>query len=344
MGELEAGLLRHRLYLKGQDAQLVEYGLHAVGQHAQILRTAEHPRLSEGLREPLERLAAPEEVMTLVIVIVVEPHEGILLFGRQCIVDRLVVDPDARVIHLRLFGIFEEEHPADEPIEPVTNPETVLITQSLEMPAHLPLRIVFSLQVVETITARNQEMLLHIGRMNAEQPFEHAVVYKRTGEEILAERETEVLNLADGHRECRGEMPQEPEYRIARNLPDAEETQYMIDTDRIEVLLHPKAAAAEPGGQFLAPPIGWEAPVLTILRERIRRGTRLRFQVEELRMETGLGAVAIDTDGYIALDDDTLLTGIIGCSLQLQMEVILDVIDQTDRHRLARMADCPLGV
>ena len=42
MGKLEALLFGHLLYFEREDAQLVEHGFYAVGQHAQILRTYQH--------------------------------------------------------------------------------------------------------------------------------------------------------------------------------------------------------------------------------------------------------------------------------------------------------------
>ena len=41
-----------------------------------------------------------------------------------------------------------------------------------------------------------------------------------------------------------------------------------------------------------------------------------------------LHTVTVHADGYIALQDDAFGTGIIGCSQQLHMQLILDIIDQ----------------
>ena len=52
------------------------------------------------------------------------------------------------------------------------------------------------------------------------------------------------------------------------------------------------------------------------------------MHVEQFRMLTGLYAVAIDTDGQVAFQDNTLRTSIVGSSLQLRMKQVLDVVNE----------------
>ena len=63
-------------------------------------------------------------------------------------------------------------------------------------------------------------------------------------------------------------------------------------------------------------------------REGIRRSTRLTIHVKELGMGSRLHAVAVDADGQVALQRNALGTGIVGCSFQLEVEMVLDVVDK----------------
>ena len=130
-------------------------------------------------------------------------------------------------------------------------------------------------------------------------------------------------------------MTKKPEHGIGGNLPNAEETQYVVDTDGIEILLHPAYPAMEPFYQTrpftihfypFAPLICGEAPVLAIGREIIWRSTRGCVKTEEIRMGGRLHTMAIDPDGNITLQTYTVLTGIVGGSLQLEVEMVLDEI------------------
>ena len=125
MGELEPALLGHRLDLEGQDAEGVKDRLHTLGQHTEVFGAAEHVGMTEHLRETSHGRSTPEHIMSLVVIVVVQPHEGILLIGGECLIDRFLPGADTRVVHLRLTGILEEEHIADQTIETVTDPQAV---------------------------------------------------------------------------------------------------------------------------------------------------------------------------------------------------------------------------
>ena len=164
--------------------------------------------------------------------------------------------------------------------------------------------------------------------MHTEETVEHAVVDEWTRQQFLAERESEILNLPYRHRQSRREMSHKAEEVFIRYLPDTEESQHMIDTDGIEILLHPAQAMTEPSRQLRAPPVGREAPVLSVQRESIGRCSRLGIQMEQFRTGGRLHTLAIHPDGHVALQHDAFRTGIVGSRLQLTMKMILDVIDE----------------
>ena len=63
---------------------------------------------------------------------------------------------------------------------------------------------------------------------------------------------------------------------IDRNLPDAEETEYVVNAEGIKVLLHVAEAASQQTKQLGSVPIiRREAPVLPVGREGIGRCPRL---------------------------------------------------------------------
>ena len=81
MGKLKAALLGHRLNLERKDSEIVEYRSHTVGQHSQILSTTEHTRLTKHLTQTMHCLIAPEEVVALIVIVVVQAHEGIFILS-----------------------------------------------------------------------------------------------------------------------------------------------------------------------------------------------------------------------------------------------------------------------
>ena len=337
MGELETALLRHRLDLEREDTEGIEYRLHTFGEHAEVFCTTEHASVTEHLRETSHSRSTPEHIMTLVIIVVVQPHEGIFLFGGECLVDRFLPGTDTRVVHLRLMGIFEEEHIANQTIEAVTYPQAVLVTLALKRLTHLPLGVVFRLQVVEPVAAGNEEMFFHKADVKSEEPLEHTVVNEWSRKEVLTERQSEIFDLSLCHRQRRREMAEKTEECFVGDLPDAEEAQYVVDADGVEILLHPLDAFPKPSGKWkvesgrrilccrqtsflfplssFLPFVSGEAPVLSVLREVIWRRACRTVETEEIRMDGRLDAVTIDSDGHISLQDHSVLAGIVGSSL-----------------------------
>ena len=138
--KFKALLLGHLLDFERQDAQLVEHRFHAVGQHAQVLATNQHTRLLQDGWQALQGLLTPEERVALIEIVVVEPQEGVLLFAGEHVEHGFVDDADARVVHVGLVGVFNEEHVADEAHQSVANPQAVLVAALGKEVANLTLR------------------------------------------------------------------------------------------------------------------------------------------------------------------------------------------------------------
>src|SRR5574344_216438 len=88
MTETNGVSLRHRLYLKTEDAQLVHHPWHAVGHHTKVFGTYEHTCGLSELRHLLHSLLIPELVVAAIEIIVVEAVEVILVVVPQLLVDK----------------------------------------------------------------------------------------------------------------------------------------------------------------------------------------------------------------------------------------------------------------
>ena len=106
------------------------------------------------------------------------------------------------MVHIRLIGVGQEEHVAEQSQQSVTNPQAVLVATPLEILGHLALRVEFRFQHVETVDPRREEVVAHVLGMHAEEPLQHTVVDEGSCKEFAAEGETVVLNLA--HRKRQG--------------------------------------------------------------------------------------------------------------------------------------------
>ena len=100
----------------------------------------------------------PEEGVALEVIIVIEAHEGIFLLGAEHFEDGFVDDVDARMVHVGLVGVLDEEHVADEPHQSVANPETVLVATLGKGLSNLALGGKLILEIVEVIGLADKVM------------------------------------------------------------------------------------------------------------------------------------------------------------------------------------------
>ena len=94
-------------------------------------------------------------------------------------------------------------------------------------------------------------------------------------------------------------------YGIHRNLPDAEETENMVDAVSVEVFRHLAETCFPPCeavAVHLFPVVCRETPVLTEDREVIRRCACLAVHVEELGIDPGVDACARYADWNVAFE------------------------------------------
>ncbi len=107
-------------------------------------------------------------------------------------------------------------------------------------------------------------------------------------------------DLVGAQGERRPEVAEEAVIGFGGHLPDAEETQYVIDAVHVDVLGERREAIPPPPIAVLGhavPVVGRELPVLAAHGERIGWGARLRTHVEQLGLRPHLDALRGDADG-----------------------------------------------
>ena len=181
--------------------------------------------------------------------------------------------------------------------------------------------------------------------MNAEIALDGAVVDERSGQEVAPERQAELLYLGWCIGNSRGKMTHDAEQLFGGNLPDAEVGQHVVHAEGIEILLHVLQPLVEPCRQVLVlPVVGRYSPVLPLQGEGIGRGAHTAVEVEEGRMEGGLGTASTHADGQVAFQQDTFRACIVGSTLQLQMQMILRETGQVRLGWPRGMTGMPCGV
>ena len=139
---------------------------------------------------------------------------------------------------------------------------------------------------------------------------------------------------------------QTPYIRLA-HLPYAEETEDVIHTVSIEIILHLLEAGTPPSEVILChliPVIGRESPVLSADGEIIGRRTCGSVEVEELRINGCIHGVRTDTDRYIALHGYTNRVGISHSVRQLLVGMELEVFIEFFRLFVAFAQELGIGL
>ena len=230
-----------------------------------------------------------------------------------------------------LLGVADEEYIADHGIETVANVELVLVGDTGEGFLHLALGVVLRFHLVALVVEAVEIFSLHIVGFLMEHTLQSPVCDERIGEALLLEVETIAADLVGGHAKCGSELAEQTVYRVDRYLPNAEETEYVVDAVGIEELRHVLEATHPPLTtvfEHLVPVVGREAPVLTVDREVIGRRTGLSVEVEVAWLHPHVAAIAVHADRDVALEDDMMLAGVGVGLVELSVEDILNEIPE----------------
>ena len=143
------------------------------------------------------------------------------------------------------------------------------------------------MQPVEGIflPVREIAVVLRILRSDARMPipglarvFQEKRVHTIRGVPSGIDVETIVSQFFGAIRQRREEMSQQTALRIRRNLPNPEKSEYMVNAEEVEVLLHVLQSGLPPCEIVLfhlVPVVCRETPHLAVCRECVRRSTGL---------------------------------------------------------------------
>ena len=135
-----------------------------------------------------------------------------------------------------------------------------------------------------------------LGRIGTEEVAEKAFHDIRLG--VLVDINPEVVAVSHFFHavwQRRIEITQQAVNGIHRDLPDAEETEDMVDAVCVEVFGHLAEARFPPSEAVSVhhfPVVSREAPVLTEDREFVRRSTGLTIHIEQVGVNPGVDACA----------------------------------------------------
>ena len=162
--------------------------------------------------------------------------------------------------------------------------------------------------VIEKVIVQGREpIFLPLGQaccIRGNQGLVHTGISRVFVEETI-ERKSGCLDFFRRIGESRIEMAVKSSLFTSGNLPDTEPTDHMVDAESIEIAAHMTQAALPPGIVVLFhgfPVVGGETPVLPFCRKEIGRRSCGRIEVEQFRMEEGVGAVAAYPDGQVSLE------------------------------------------
>ena len=192
-------VLGHRLNLEAEDAQVVHYPGHTVGHHAQIFGTDQHACGLDQSRQFLHRLVIPEVVVAAIEVVVVESVKCLLVTLVECLIDQVVLHGDARVIEIVLLAVAHKQYIADQGIEPVTNPDVLVVGTPGKSFFHFALRVKLGAHPVDVVMLMHDIALTHLLCMRAEDAVQHPVGDEGACHQLLLEVQPVAANLVGTH-------------------------------------------------------------------------------------------------------------------------------------------------
>ena len=160
---------------------------HAIGNHTQVLTAYQHSGGLCQLRQLVHSLLAPELVVAVVVVVVVQAVEGRFLPIIQGAVHIVVLHADTGMIFVRVVAVGYKQYVADERIQTVAHPNAVFVRLAGKVGFYLALSVKFRTHPVDFPRVRRfDEGLLHVVGVRTEHLSEEIFVYIRF-QELIAE-------------------------------------------------------------------------------------------------------------------------------------------------------------
>ena len=334
IAERRAGGFGHPFDFERENPQTLHDLRYAGRNHPQILAAGQHRGRIEQRREFAQRFVAPEVVVATVEKLLVQPVERPLLRRREPPVGEGRLRRDTRMVMPETFTVFEEEYVVEQTQQSVADAALPSVGTVTEKPPYAPLRRRFGAQ-----RAVGDVMPFHLRRGAAEEFAQYVVGRLRTGVAGVGQQKPCGGQLLARVGQRRPETAEQTVQRIGRYLPDAEETEDVVDAVDVEILPHfaqPRPPPAVAVARHRLPVVGREAPVLPRCGKGVGRRSGLPVEMEEVRILPYVGARRTDADRNIAFEDDAPLPCVTAGVAQLAVQMILQETVEIDR--------CPIPV
>ena len=231
--------------------------------------------------------------------------------------------------HIGTVAVAHEEHVANKRIESVAQPKVFLSGHAGEAFLNLALRVHLGLHAITLAVDALQVFATHLVCTLMEDAVEHPIGDVRLGEALLLEVQSVLHYLLTTHSLRRNELTCQTVYAVDGYLPDAEESQHVVNAVSIEELRHVLEAAHPPLTavlQHLVPVVCGESPVLSVDREIVWRRSRLSVKIEVFGFHPHVATISVYADGDVSLQDYALLLGILVSCLHLRRQYVLHEI------------------
>ena len=223
--------------------------------------------------------------------------------------------------HVGIVTVAHEEHIANKRIQSVAKPKVFLTGYACETCLYLALCIYLGLHAVALVVDAFEIVATHLVGTLMEHAVEYPIGYERLGESLLLEVQSILHYLLTAHCLRRSELSGQTVNAVDRYLPDAEESEYVVDAIGIEEMRHILEATCPPLAavlQHLVPIVCRESPVLSVHGEIVGRCSSLSVEVEVFGFHPHVATVSVHSDRDVALQYYSLLLGILVCFLHLR--------------------------
>ena len=182
-------IFRHRLNFQSENTQIIQSPTDAFRHHTQIFSTDKHARCINHCRKFPHGLTIPEMIMTMIIVVNVDTVESLAFGSTQHLIDKIFLDSNTRMVHLRMITVGYKQHITDQSIKSFTECFCIIsIIMLLKIALNLTLCVKLRLQLIPIVTFRIEEFFLYqrfqLGKIMIQNVFRYIRFSKRINPEM----------------------------------------------------------------------------------------------------------------------------------------------------------------
>ena len=184
--------------------------------------------------------------------------------------------------------------------------------------------------MITSITGIIQELTFNLVSILSKEIIQEIIHDIRTSLQIDINPEIIIIShFIRSIRQCRVECTQQSMNSILRNLPNAEESQNMVDTIQVKIFRHFTHTVFPPLESVLLhffPIICRESPILSQHRKIIRWCTCLTIHIEQIRIYPCICTGTTYANWNITLQNNIMFMCIVSCITKLFVQMILNKI------------------